>query len=32
MKYFILALIVLKVCSFSLGDDWNGMEDAIQVK
>lgn len=32
MKYFILTLIVLNAYSFSLNDDWDGMEEAIKVQ
>ncbi|CAD8172050.1 unnamed protein product [Paramecium pentaurelia] len=32
MKYFILTLFVLNAYSFSLNDDWDGMEEAINVQ
>ncbi|CAD8094222.1 unnamed protein product [Paramecium primaurelia] len=32
MKYFILTLFVLNAYSFSLNDDWDGMEEAIKVQ
>ncbi|CAD8193420.1 unnamed protein product [Paramecium octaurelia] len=32
MKYFILTLFVLNAFSFSLNDDWDGMEEAVKVQ
>ncbi|CAD8201391.1 unnamed protein product [Paramecium octaurelia] len=32
MKYFILTLFVLNAFSFSLNDDWDGMEEVIKVQ
>ncbi|CAD8123535.1 unnamed protein product [Paramecium sonneborni] len=32
MKYLILSLFVLNVYSFSLNDDWDGMEEAVKVQ
>lgn len=32
MKAFIFAILALSALQFSLGDDWEGLEDAITVQ